>query len=119
MIEQRWFNATDVGKVLGIQRRTVLAWVQQGRLPQPQKFGKSARWSAATIESIEREGVPSLKETSTDQVEGMHVSCPECGAKFRVLTHRPDTTSTRKKPTHKPKKKPQVRAKPHKRTSAR
>lgn len=42
--------STDVvATYLGIRPRTVLAWVQQGRLPQPIRIGKAPLWESADI----------------------------------------------------------------------
>ena len=37
-------STAQVAEYLGIKSRTVLAWVQQGRLPQPLRIGKAPRW---------------------------------------------------------------------------
>lgn len=37
-------STTQVAEHLGISERTVLAWVQQGRLPRPLKLGKAPQW---------------------------------------------------------------------------
>jgi predicted DNA-binding transcriptional regulator AlpA len=37
-------STAQVAAHLGIKPRTVLAWVQQGRLPQPLRIGKAPQW---------------------------------------------------------------------------
>lgn len=37
-------STAQVAAHLGIKSRTVLAWVQQGRLPQPLRIGKAPQW---------------------------------------------------------------------------
>jgi len=37
-------STAQVAQHLGIRPRTVLAWVQQGRLPQPLRIGKAPHW---------------------------------------------------------------------------
>ena len=37
-------STEQVAQHLGISQRTVLAWVQQGRLPRPLRLGKAPQW---------------------------------------------------------------------------
>ncbi len=37
-------STEQVAEHLGISQRTVLAWVQQGRLPRPLRLGKAPQW---------------------------------------------------------------------------
>lgn len=37
-------STAQVAQHLGIRPRTVLAWVQQGRLPRPLRIGKAPQW---------------------------------------------------------------------------
>jgi predicted DNA-binding transcriptional regulator AlpA len=44
-------DAGDVARIFGIERNTVLDWIQRGRLPKPIRVARTIRWPRAVIEA--------------------------------------------------------------------
>jgi len=51
--ESPWYRKADLMRLFGITDRTVEAWVNRGRLPEPRRQGRGwVRWPRAEIDAL-------------------------------------------------------------------
>jgi len=48
-----WWDRVQVAEYFGISVRTLDAWIREGILPHPTRFGRTRRWSRKYITNIE------------------------------------------------------------------
>ena len=51
-------SAAAVGRLLGVNKRTVWSWHSSGRIPQPVRIGGTTRWRAEEIRQWVDAGCP-------------------------------------------------------------